>query len=103
MISIYPLAGHGTVCIYCIYIHITTLGDLATRMQPAEESSPFLRSVRDAIRLRHYSIRTEAAAVHWIKRFILFHGKRHPMEMGESEVAAFLNQLALDRKVVSAT
>ena len=59
-------------------------------MQPPEDASPFLRSVREAIRLRHFSIRTEEAYVHWAKRFTLFYGKRHPAEMGEREVAAFL-------------
>ena len=47
-----------------------------------QPGSPFLQSVRAAIRVRHYSIRTEQAYVGWINRFILFHGKRHPAEMG---------------------
>lgn len=72
-------------------------------METQSEPSPFLRSVRDAIRTRHYSIRTEEAYVHWIKRFILFHGKRHPAEMGEAEVAAFLTHLAVERDVAPAT
>ncbi len=72
-------------------------------LQPSENSSPFLRSVREAIRVRHFSIRTEEAYVHWVKRFILFHGKRHPTEMGESEVAAFLTHLAVEGQVASAT
>jgi hypothetical protein len=49
-----------------------------------------LDQVRDAIRLKHYSIRTEQAYVAWIKRYIFFHGKRHPAEMGAPEVEAFL-------------
>ncbi len=72
-------------------------------LQPSEDSSPFLRSVREAIRVRHFSIRTEEAYVHWVKRFILFHGKRHPAEMGEAEVAAFLTHLAVEGCVASAT
>ena len=72
-------------------------------MQPLEESSPFLRSVREAIRTRHFSIRTEEAYLHWIKRFILFHGKRHPTQMAEGEVAAFLSHLAVEGQVASAT
>ena len=49
-----------------------------------------LDRVRDAIRLRHYSLRTEDAYVHWVRRFILFHDKRHPQDMGAAEVQAFL-------------
>jgi site-specific recombinase XerD len=53
-----------------------------------------LDRVRDAIRLRHYSRRTEEAYVGWIRRFISFHGKRHPRELGALEVTAFLSSLA---------
>ena len=53
-----------------------------------------LDRVREAIRLRHYSRRTEHAYVAWIRRFIVFHGKRHPQELGEREVTAFLSGLA---------
>ncbi len=49
-----------------------------------------LDHVREAIRTRHYSRRTEKAYVHWIKRDIFFHGKRHPAELGAPEVTAFL-------------
>jgi integron integrase len=59
--------------------------------------------VREAIRTRHYSLRTEEAYVHWIKRFIFFHGKRHPLEMGEREIAQFLTALAVERHVSAAT
>jgi integron integrase len=72
-------------------------------MQPYEDPSPFLRSVREAIRVRHYSIRTEEAYVQWVKRFILFHGKRHPAQMGEAEVCAFLTHLAVEGQVAAAT
>jgi len=72
-------------------------------MQPYEDPSPFLRSVREAIRVRHYSIRTEEAYVQWVKRFILFHGKRHPAQMGEAEVSAFLTHLAVEGQVAAAT
>jgi len=72
------------------------------------ESSPsrpqrLLDSVRTAIRTRHYSFRTEKAYVDWIRRFVLFHGKRHPREMAGREVAEFLSHLANDRRVASAT
>ena len=59
--------------------------------------------VRAAIRLRHYSRRTEDAYVHWIKRFILFNHKRHPDELAEGEVTAFLTHLAVDRQVSAST
>jgi integron integrase len=62
-----------------------------------------LAHVRDAIRARHYSIRTEDAYVQWIRRFILFHDKRHPQEMGAAEVQQFLTDLALTHRVAAAT
>jgi hypothetical protein len=65
--------------------------------------SPFLEEVKASIRVRHYSIRTEQAYVGWIKRFILFQGKRHPREMGEKEVGEFLTYLAVDRRVSPGT
>jgi hypothetical protein len=55
-----------------------------------------LDQVRNRIRVKHYSIRTEKQYVQWIKRFILFHGKRHPQEMGAAEVGAFLTHLAVE-------
>lgn len=65
--------------------------------------SPFLNQVREAIRVRHYSIRTEHAYLDWVKRFILFHRKRHPADMGETEVAMFLTYLAVHRNVAAST
>ncbi len=62
-----------------------------------------LDQVRDAIRRKHYSLRTEDTYVHWIKRFIYFQSKRHPRDLGEAEVTAFLNHLARDRGVAAAT
>ena len=59
--------------------------------------------VRDALRVRHYSYRTEQAYVGWIRRFILFHGKRHPSQMGAGEVRDFLSSLASERNVSAAT
>jgi integrase len=59
--------------------------------------------VRDVLRREHYSIRTEQAYIDWIKRFILYHGKRHPGEMAEQEVAAFLTHLARDLNVAAST
>jgi integrase len=65
--------------------------------------SPFLERVQEAIRVRHYSIRTEEAYLFWVRRFILFHGKRHPAEMGEAEVAAFLTHLAVQADAAART
>jgi integron integrase len=65
--------------------------------------SQLLSSVREAIRARHYSIRTEESYVSWIKRFILFHGKRHPAEMGEPEINRFLSDLAVRGRVSAST
>lgn len=59
--------------------------------------------VREAIRRRHYSYRTEEAYAHWVKRFVLFSGKRHPRELGAQEVTAFLNHLAIERGLAAAT
>jgi len=70
---------------------------------PAGARPKLLDQVRDAIRTRHYSLRTEEAYVGWIKRFILFHHKRHPLEMGKSEVELFLNYLAVSRHVAAST
>jgi len=58
-----------------------------------------LDRVRYAIRARHYSHRTERAYIGWIRRFIFFHRKRHPNEMGEQEVTQFLSSLATDRNL----
>ena len=58
---------------------------------------------RDVLRLHHYSIRTEENYIQWIKRFIFFHNKRHPKEMGEKEVSAFLTHLAVDKHVSAST
>jgi len=62
-----------------------------------------LDRVRWHLRVKHYSIRTEQAYLDWIRRFILFHGKRHPDTMGEREVAAFLSHLAINRSVAAST
>jgi integron integrase len=71
---------------------------------PAEAPKPrLLDRVREAIRARHYSRRTEKAYVDWIKRYIFFHHKRHPIEMGAAEVTAFLTALAVQGKVAAST
>ena len=62
-----------------------------------------LDRLRTTIRARHYSRSTEKAYVSWVKRFIFFHGKRHPKEMGEQKVTAFLNHLATKANVSAST
>jgi integrase-like protein len=62
-----------------------------------------LDRVRQAIRARHYSRRTEKAYIHWIKRYIFFHAKRHPAEMGARELTEFLTSLAVAGKVAAST
>jgi integron integrase len=62
-----------------------------------------LDQVRQTVRRKHYSIRTEAAYVDWIKRYIFFHQKRHPAEMGTLQMEQFLNHLAVDKKVAAST
>jgi len=62
-----------------------------------------LDQVRERIRIKHYSIRTEQAYILWIKRFILFHNKKHPNEMGKQEIETFLTHLAKNLNVASST
>jgi integron integrase len=62
-----------------------------------------LDRVRDAVSARHYSRRTEETYIAWIRRYILFHGKRHPAEMGAGEITQFLTDLAVHRKVAAST
>jgi integron integrase len=62
-----------------------------------------LQVLRERIRAKHYSLRTEQSYVHWAKRYILFHGKRHPKEMGAAEVEAFLSHLANAGRVSAST
>ena len=67
-------------------------------------SSPkLLDQVRHTIRVKHYSIRTEEAYLNWIKRFILFHHKRHPREMNSAEIEQFLTHLAVEQDVAAST
>jgi len=77
-------------------------------MQPQHPTSKpqgkkLLDQVRDSLRLKHYSYRTEETYLAWIKRFILFHGKRHPKDMGSSEIESFITHLAVERNVAVTT
>ena len=62
-----------------------------------------LDRMREALRVRHYSYRTEQAYLDWARRYILFHGKRHPAEMGAAEVGVFLTHLATERQASAST
>ncbi len=70
---------------------------------PPNPPPKLLDLVRDRLLLKHYSYATEKLYVHWVKRFILFHGKRHPQEMGAAEVEAFLTHLAVEGQVAAST
>jgi integron integrase len=75
------------------------------KVPPAPQSGKIklLDRVRETIRFKHYSLRTEQVYLDWIKRFILFHGKRHPVEMGADEVRGFLSHLATKGRVAAST
>ncbi|MBT7071902.1 MAG: site-specific integrase, partial [Anaerolineae bacterium] len=62
-----------------------------------------LDQVRERLRLKHYSIRTEQAYVYWIRKYILFHNKQHPKDMGDQQIGDFLIHLAIEGKVASST
>jgi integron integrase len=79
------------------------LGDIRMQTSAPREEPKLLDQVRDLIRLKHYSIRTEQAYLGWIRRFILFHHKRHPKEMGKTEIEAFLTYLAVQENVAAST
>src|SRR5438876_3310410 len=70
---------------------------------PRQSKPKLLDQVRQLMRLRHYSLRTEEAYVSWIRRYILFNGKRHPRELDEKHVSQFLTDLAINGRVAAAT
>ncbi len=91
-------------------IRAYAMGAAGARPHAVRESSPvdgpkprLLDRVRAALRTRHYSGRTEEAYVAWIRRYIFFHGKRHPAEMGALEVTTFLSALAVEGRVAAST
>ena len=86
----YPLLSHGERLL------------IARESRAPEAPKPrLLDRVREAIRARHYSRRTEKTYVAWIRRYIFFHGKRHPAEMGAREITDFLSALAVKDKVAA--
>jgi hypothetical protein len=72
-------------------------------IEPPAGKQKLLHEVRSVLRTRHLSLRTEEAYVQWIRRFILFHNKRHPAEMGESEIRQFISDLAVNAKISAST
>ncbi len=76
---------------------------MADPSSPGSKPPKLLDRVRAAMRLNRYSPRTEEAYVDWVKRFIRFHGVRHPQEMGADEVKAFLGHLATKMNVAAST
>ncbi|MBK7772089.1 MAG: phage integrase N-terminal SAM-like domain-containing protein [bacterium] len=73
-------------------------------IKPQDTPPPrLLDQMRAAIKSRHYARRTEVAYTEWVRRFVVFHRMRHPSEMGEPEVTAFLSHLATARKVSAST
>lgn len=84
-------------------MHADTELPEAAEKPPLDQQRRLLPVLRDAIRLRRYSLKTEKAYLHWVKRYIRFHRMRHPKDMGPKEVTAFLNHLASERQVAAAT
>jgi len=90
----------------CNYYTTAKLGrqSLVTKCRMGEPAKPrLLDQVRESLRVRHYSYRTEEQYLAWIRRYILFHHKRHPRDMGVAEVEAFLSDLAVRGEVAAAT
>jgi integron integrase len=77
--------------------------DLPDPSASAPPSPRLLDQLRERLRLKHYSIRTEHSYVEWVRRYIRFHGLRHPKDLGAPEVGAFLTHLAVERKVAAST
>ena len=77
---------------------------LATNVSAPEPGKPkLLEQVRQRCRVRHLALKTEQAYVNWVRRFVVFHHVRHPLEMGAKEVGAFLTRLAVEGRVAAAT
>lgn len=93
---IYPLVGHQDS-------HVLTAAEPDAPDILAAQPPRLLDQLRARLRVLHYSIRTEQVYVDWARRFILFHGKRHPRDMGVIEIGAFLTDLAVERNVSAST
>ena len=81
------------------------MNDSRMNVKPGKQNKPnkLLERAQEILRIRHYSIRTEEAYIAWMKRFILFHNKRHPENMGIAEIEAFLSHLAIQGDVAPST
>jgi integrase len=76
---------------------------LTTQPPDSTHKPKLLEQVRNTLRVNHYSLRTEEAYLQWIRRFIVFHGKRHPAEMASAEIDRFLSHLAVEGEVSAST
>ncbi|MFM6553817.1 MAG: site-specific integrase, partial [Dolichospermum sp.] len=83
-------------------ITISVLCRLAYSVMNPPPPPQLLEVVRETIRLKHYSYRTEQTYLDWIKRYLLFHQEKHPREMGKEEIKSFLSHLAVDKNVAAA-
>ena len=91
-----------------MYTAIPSLPTVCEAREPDPGAPPpggvrLLDQVRERVRVKHYSIRTELCYVEWVRRYVLFHGKRHPRELGPREVEAFLTHLAVAGRVSAST
>jgi integron integrase len=91
----WPRSGHHN--------RLASLIELAMQPAPPPAKIRLLDRARDALRRKHYSLRTERQYLNWMRRFILFHGKRHPRHMGKVEIEAFLTHLARDQNCAAST
>src|SRR3989337_3719156 len=92
--------------LYCKSLNTHAITNVISCQEEIMENRPkkkLLVLVREAIYRKHYSKRTEEAYIHCIKRYIFFHNKRHPLEMGRAGIEAFLTYLAVNRRVSAST
>ncbi len=99
--ALYPPCLFGNRILLFIYTAVSS--SQGHQMTTTKKSSPFITEVRNAIRVRHYSLRTEQSYIQWIKKFIYFHQMKHPKDMSTAEVNAFLTHLAVNRNVAPNT
>src|SRR5215813_4918739 len=98
-----PLSGRPDVCSIISPPVGVKCTEVTSDMPQAQRPKKLLDQMRDVLRTQHYAIRTENAYVDWARRFILFHQKRHPQEMGTAEIEAFLTHLTVDRQIAAST
>jgi integrase len=91
------------VCLLASVFFVMIIHIFFTMTLEEPPKKKLIERVREAIRLKHYSYRTEETYVQWIKRYIFFHNKRHPREMGVAEIESFLTHLAVVDKVAAST